>query len=134
MGVFDWMFGEKLEMEFPDGKKVLVSKRWFYEMQRQGKLGVLTDTHIQVHMIGRPPEFELYDEDAHSEWVASGCKTYKLTQWRIDIDVTAEQARTNRDPKTGDLYVVYLIEGGEWKGRFATRKMFEKIKRMEDRR
>lgn len=83
---------------------------------------------IQVHTIGRAPELNGYDD--LNEWLSNGSKTYTLETWHIGQDVSAEDARTHRDPKTGHLYVFFHIVDGKWEGDFLTRDAFEKVKRI----
>lgn len=85
---------------------------------------------IQVHKIGRAPEFE--DMHDHDEWLLSGGNTYTTETWEIGKDVTAEDAAEYRDAKTGDLYVYYQIIEDEWKGRFVSRDLFAKMKAVYD--
>jgi hypothetical protein len=81
---------------------------------------------IQVHTIGRTPEFD--DPHEFDEWMFSGGDTYTKETWQIGKDVTAEQAAEYRDAKTGDLYVYYQIIDDEWKGRFVSRERFAQMK------
>ena len=37
-GLLDWLFGEKITIELPNGQKRVVTKRWWAEMERQGKV------------------------------------------------------------------------------------------------
>ena len=85
---------------------------------------------IQVHTIGRTPEFD--DPHDFDEWMFSGGDTYTQETWEIGEDVTAEQAAQYRDAKTGDLHVYYQIVDDEWKGRFVSRELFSQMKAVYD--
>ena len=41
-GILDWLFGEKVTIDLPTGQKRVVTKRWWAEMQRQGKVTPIT--------------------------------------------------------------------------------------------
>ncbi len=41
-GLLDWLFGEKVTIDLPDGRKRTVTKRWWAEMERQGKVRPVT--------------------------------------------------------------------------------------------
>jgi hypothetical protein len=85
---------------------------------------------IQVHTIGRTPEFD--DPHDFDEWMCSGGDTYTKETWQIGKEVSADQAAQYRDAKTGDLYVYYQIVDGEWKGRFVSRELFSQMKAVHD--
>jgi hypothetical protein len=47
MGLWDWLFGEKVRMELPDGQTRTVTRRWVDEMIRQRKIAPVTDQSVE---------------------------------------------------------------------------------------
>lgn len=88
------------------------------------------DDTIQVHAIGRTPEFD--DPHEFDEWMFSGGKTYKVESWRIGEDVSVDQVKQFRDYETGDLYIFSKIVDDKWKDYFVSRKKFQELKVFED--
>ena len=127
-GLLDWIFGERITIELPNGQKRTVTKHWLAKMSQQGRAAPITT--IQVHTIGRAPEFN--DMHAFDSWMLSGGNTYQQETWEIGKDVTAEQAAEYRDTETGALYVSYQIVDSEWKGRFVTRELFLRLKAINE--
>ena len=98
-------------------------------MQQVTPSATAQDT-IQVHTLGRPPEFD--DYDGLDNWLSSGSNTYKLGTWHIGEDLSADQAAKHQDMQTGDLYVIYQMVKEDWKAFFVSRQRFEQLKALEE--
>ena len=131
--LWDWLFGERITIELPNGQSRNVTKAWFAEMQRHGQIRPAKSvaTTVRVHCVGRTPDF---DGDVHKldEWLASGSKTYTIEEWEVGVDVPPEQVEKWMDPQTGELHVVYKIVDGTWRFACCTRKVWQKFKAVED--
>ena len=99
MGLLDWLFGERIQMDFPDGQRRSVTKRWFQEMQRQGRIRPAPEKRkrIRVHLLNPacrtfPPILPL------PEWIDPDI--YTVAEWTIGQDVSAEIVRKWLDPGT----------------------------------
>jgi hypothetical protein len=136
VGIWDWLFGEKAEIELPNGQKRKVSVRWVKEMERKGRLKPVpkADRTIRVHSLGKSPDFG-GDISRLDEWLSSGGKTYAVEVWQVGVQIPSEQVEKWRDPETGELYVVNQIVDGKWKFAYCTRQVWERFKtRFQNRR
>ena len=60
VGFFDWLFGEKVQIELPGGRTRTVTQRWLEEMERQGKARNVSNEKVRVHLL-RPVAAMMYD-------------------------------------------------------------------------
>jgi hypothetical protein len=102
MGFWDWLFGEKIRIELSDGRSRTVTKRWWDEMQRQGKVTKVTDCLVRVHLL-RPTAAMLFDAMA-----GNPIPTYQLVHSKIGEEVSEDVVRTHRDLQTGDMYAILM--------------------------
>jgi hypothetical protein len=133
MGLWDWLFGEKIEMELPNGQRRMVTKRWMKAMEQQGLIRSVApeDDTIRVHSIGKTPDF---GDDIHAldEWLGNGGKTYTIESWTVGVDIPQDQVNKWRDNETGDLYVVYQIVDGKWTFAYCKREVWQRFKSARD--
>jgi len=99
-GVWDSLFGKKVELEIPDGNggitKRLVTKKWYENMLKEGKLSIIADDTIKVHML-------------HS------IDGYIILEWVIGEDVDRETVMRFTDEQNNELYAMTFLQDGEEK-------------------
>jgi len=98
IGLFDELFGERLEVEVPvsDGRVVKrsVTRKWFEKMQAQGRISGKGKPVIQVHML-------------------EVVKGYYVTTWVIGEDISEETVAKFKDISTGVLYAMTSFKDGQ---------------------
>lgn len=133
LGLWDRLFGKKIKIDLPNGQSRWVSERWFNEMVSRGHAKEIPS--IRVHLIGGGPELTGDGIDMREQlddWGMSGCKTYRVEQWQIGVEITQEIVDQWRDPKTGDLFIYNQIVDGKKGFRPCTREVFEQIRAVEE--
>jgi hypothetical protein len=115
-GIFDSLFGEKITIELPgsDGQiiKRSVSRKWFEQMQHEGKARQVTEPMIRVHVLS-----------------PGGCKVEHRVVGR---DVDAQTCEKFRDPTTGDVYALTVFEHGQPKTYFLAKHLWDEAKAKMD--
>ncbi len=117
VGFFDSLFGEKITIELPGPNgaflKRTVTKKWFEQMQREQKIGEVTEPAVRAHVLSP--------------------LGYRVQHWVIGRDIDDEQCERFRDPDTGDLYVLTCFEAGEEKQTVLVKQVWEQAKARMDR-
>lgn len=101
-GFWDWLFGERMQIELPNGQTRRVTKRWWEEMERQGKVIEVTNTVVRVHLL-RPTAAMLFDAMG-----GNPIPTYQLVCWKVGEELSEDAIRTHQDSQTGDMYAILM--------------------------
>lgn len=121
MGFFDRLFGKKATVRLPqaDGsvREVEVTVRWLKEMERLGKMtpagGQAVRAHILDPQAGLGQALGLGDEEIEKLGMSSAVEMYRVEEWTVGREVSAEQYRAFCDPGTRDIYVLLAYEAGK---------------------
>lgn len=121
IGFFDRLFGKKatIQLPKPDGsvRKVKVTVRWLEEMERLGKISPVGGQTVKVHILdpeaGLGQALGLADEELKELGMSKAVETYRVEEWTIGKEISAEQYRDFCDPGTRDLYVLLAYEAGK---------------------
>jgi len=121
MGFFDRLFGKKttIQLPKPDGsvREVKVTVRWFEEMERLGKVSPVDGQTVKAHILdpqaGLGQALGLAEEELEELEMSNAVETYRVEEWTIGNEISAEQYRDFRDPGTRDLYVLIVYKAGK---------------------
>lgn len=109
VGFIDKLFGEKIELEIPDGNgnviKRTVTKKWYDKMVREGKFSTVKEEIIKVHM--------LHPFDG-----------YIILNWVVGVDIPEETVAKFINDE-GELYALTVFEDGEQNVMVITKEMFD---------
>ncbi|MDN4070853.1 hypothetical protein QYF50_23390 [Paenibacillus vini] len=112
VGFFDRFFGEKVELELPDKNgnviKRTVSKKWYKKMIQEGKISIIEQTSVRVHM--------LHPIDG-----------YVILNWIVDKDVPSETVAKFIN-KQNELFAISVFESGNEKIMVVKEEVFEDAK------
>lgn len=110
MGFWDTLLGEKktLDLPQPDGstKRVVVTKKWWDEMVRQGKIQDVTASIVRVNIIEEPPTpgDGATADQIHEALVAE--YSVRSETWQIGVHVSKDQHDKFVDPESRELYAI----------------------------
>lgn len=99
VGLWDSLFGERIEIEMPskEGKiNRIVTKKWFEQMQNQGKAKQLITAHVYD-----PSSYFLNPEGA-----------IFIEAWELNKDIDEKTYEELKDDN-GDIYVLNHFDNGE---------------------
>ena len=115
-GIFDSLFGEKITIELPgsDGQiiKRTVTRKWFEQMQTEGKVRPVAESMVRVHLLG-----------------PGGCT---VQHWVVGRDLDLQTCEKFRDPETGDVYALTVFEQGKPKTYFLEKHLWDEAKAKMD--
>ncbi len=102
MGFWDWLFGEKKQIQLSNGQCRTVTKRWWEEMRKQGRIRDVSESVIGVNYLRPTPAmlFDMFD--------ANPIPTYSHDYLKIGEDVSEEIVTTHRDSNTGEMYAILM--------------------------
>lgn len=107
-GFFDWLFGERVEISLPDGRRQRVTKRWFEEMQRRQLVqpSNLRDQKVQVHLLN--PACRVLPS-ALPLPVGIDPDIYAVAEWTVGREVSPDLASEWLDLDTHELYAIRML-------------------------
>jgi len=115
-GLFDSLFGEKVELELPDKKGNLIrrkiTKKYFDQMLNEGKISIAEES-ITVNILH--PIKGLINES-----------------WEIGKDIDNELVNKFKDKTTNSLYAFTVFEDGNLKTALLKKEKWEEMKRELD--
>jgi len=107
VGLWDWLFGERVEIQLQTGQSRSVTKKWIEKMEQSGKMKQIDDHLIRVHILDPSAGLNhLLSEDT----VRQG--HYRQEFWTIGEDISEETVSTFRDSKTDSLYILMARRDG----------------------
>lgn len=138
LGVVDWLFGAKTTITLPNGREQRVSVQWFEKMKHEslhepilgGSRLPPDGMSVNVHMIGAVHELtyaDLADVDSFLRRVDTG---YRMTQWTVGVEVSAEEVARHWDVETESLYVLMKIVDGDRLAVLMTRDLFDRSRKI----
>jgi hypothetical protein len=114
VGLWDRLFGEKATLEIPGENgmtiKRTVTKKWLYEMERQGKISKPLENVVRVHHLD-PRDFRN--------------NGYTTAHWAIGEDITTELYEKSKDPDTKELYAITTYFGDDSHTTYVKKEIFE---------
>ena len=121
VGIWDAIFGNKviIELPMPNGgvKRIRATERWVAEMQRQGRMKPVGGQTVKVHILdaagGLGDLLGLSPEESRDVGVPDAPDVYRVEEWVIGRDISAEQYDELKDPKTGELFALISMKDGE---------------------
>jgi hypothetical protein len=140
VGIWDAIFGKKvtIELPLPNGgvKRVRVTERWLAQMERQGKVKPVGGQTVKVHILdpasGLGDLFGLSPEETREAGLSDAPDVYRVEEWVIGRDVSAEQYHELKDPETGELFALMSIKDGQRRPFCLPRKQWLEAKRAMD--
>lgn len=140
VGIWDAIFGKRLTtlLPTPNGgfKRVRVTERWLAEMERQGRAkpvgGQTVNVHILDALAGLSDLMGLSPEDARDVGLPDAPDLYRVEEWIIGRDISAEQYDELKDPETGELFALIENKDGERRPFLLRREHWIEAKREMD--
>lgn len=109
VGFLDKLFGEKIELEIPDGKgnviKRTVTKKWYEKMIQEGKISKIEEEVVKVHM--------LHPVDG-----------YNVLHWVVGEDINKDTVDRFSN-ENGEIYAMTVFDSGEQKVVVVTKEIFD---------
>ncbi|KOP64095.1 hypothetical protein AMS62_01680 [Bacillus sp. FJAT-18019] len=108
VGLFDRLFGKKIELEIPyDGQVVkrTVTKKWYDQMIKEGKFVKVEEEVVTVHMI-------------------HPFNGYSILNWVVGVDIPRETVLEFINDN-GELYAMTFYENGEENVMVVKKEMFD---------
>lgn len=109
VGFLDNMFGEKIELEIPDGKgniiKRRVTKKWYEKMIQEGKMSKIEEEVVKVHM--------LHPVDG-----------YNVLHWVVGEDINKDTVDRFSN-ENGEIYAMTVFDSEEQKVVVVTKEIFD---------
>ena len=135
IGQFDALFGERLTIDLPqrDGttKKVVVTRKWFDEMVRQGKMTDVTASMVAVNILKSGPTIPegTDDPDALMDALTADAPLVSVENWQIGVKIPKEQYDMFLDPISKELFAVRHHDGQSTKTVVIKRELWEQTKK-----
>jgi hypothetical protein len=140
VGFWDAIFGKKVTIELPMSnggiKRVRVTERWLAEMQRQGKVKPVYGQTVKVHILdtaaGLSDLVGMTPEEARDIGLPDAPDLYRVEEWIIGHDISAEQYDKLKDLETGELFALISMKNGERRPFCLPRERWIEAKRAMD--
>ncbi len=101
VGIWDYFFGETIELELHKGEKRIVSKKWFEQNKSEGLVQKIDKDLVKVHILDPFAPLENLIHNSEEE-----ISHYRIEYWEIGKDISNELIDEYRDDETGEIYVL----------------------------
>jgi hypothetical protein len=136
MGPWDALFGERitLDLPLPDGttKRVVVTKKWWEEMVKQGKIKDVTPSIVKVNILGsglRVPAGSTNPVEIVNALEAED-PLVQIEHWQVGVQVSNEQYAEFLDHASKELYAIRKHDVGQIRTLLVQRSLWEQTRQV----